>query len=117
MGLKSRAMDTLESARDSLEKGRFWLACLSAHQAVEFHLNEILLDLAGAYMFTHDLRVLLGSLGEDATDQILEVLDYLNPHYTASLHSLSMDYRERTARRCLEYADRVIGWMREGLGR
>ncbi len=117
MDLRSRAMDMLESARDSLKKGRFWLACFSVHQAVELYLKGVLLDLAGTYPFTHDLRVLLDSLGEDAPDEILEALDYLNPHYTASRYSLSMDYRDRSARRCLESAEKVIGWVREKLGR
>ncbi len=117
MDLKRRAMDMLENARDSLKKGRFWLTCFSAHQAVELYLKGVLLDLAGSYPFTHDLRVLLDSLGEDAPDEILEALDYLNPHYTASRYSLSMDYRERSARRCLEYAERVIEWVRGKLGR
>ena len=75
-----------------------------------------MLDLAEAYPFTHDLRVLLDGLGEDAPDEILETLT-TESHYTASRCSLSMDYRERSARRCLEYAERVIEWVRGKLDR
>ncbi len=88
MDLKSRALDMLENARDSLDKGRFWLTCFSAHQAVELYLKGVLFELAGAYPFTHDLRVLMDSLGEDIPDEILEALDYLNPLYSISLSPL-----------------------------
>jgi len=49
MDLKKKAMDLLEVARESFEKGRFWLACFSAHQAVELYLKGVLFELAGTY--------------------------------------------------------------------
>jgi len=61
MDLKKKAMDLLEVARESFEKGRFWLACFSAHQAVELYLKGVLFEPAGTYPFTRDLRLLLES--------------------------------------------------------
>lgn len=117
MDLKKKAMDLLEVARESFEKGRFWLACFSAHQAVELYLKGVLFELAGTYPFTHDLRLLLESLAGDiqVPEGLVDVVDYLNPHYTASRYSLSMEYRKSNAKRCIEYAERIIAWVRENI--
>ncbi|MDK2373389.1 MAG: HEPN domain-containing protein [Candidatus Korarchaeota archaeon] len=119
MDLRRKAMDLLETAKESFEKGRFWLTCLSAHQAVELYLKGVLFELAGTYPFTHDLRLLLESLAGDmkVPEEVIDAADYLNPHYTASRYSLSMEYRKSSAERCLEYAEGIVKWVRENIER
>ena len=94
----------------------YWIVCFEAQQAVELYLRALAIKLTGLYEFTHDLSKLLKYL-EDAGLKILGQLyvyaDALTPHYTLARYpgSKPIEYDEAVARRCIEYMEKIVGWI------
>ncbi len=114
----SKAMEFLEVCREDFSKGRYWLACFHAQQAVELYLKGVLVLKSGSYPFTHSLVELLEtleSMGYEIPDNIFTMAEALERHYTRARYpgaGLAV-YNERVASRCISYAEKIIGYIKE----
>jgi len=115
-----KALVFLDEARDDVERGRYWLACFHAQQFAELALKGVLLKLVGSYPFTHSLVELLEALealGHRVDEEVYTVAEALEKHYTRARYpgtGLAV-YNERTARRCIEHAERIRRLVEEVL--
>ena len=108
----------LSDAERHLSEGHYWLTCFEAHQAVELYLKALLTALTGLHTFTHDLVELLDALGSvDITvpQELYIFADALTPHYTMARYPgrKPVKYNRGLGIRCLEYARRIINWVKE----
>ena len=110
--LIKKAEDWLETAKDALREGRFWLTCYASHQAVELYAKGVLFMRAGSYPFTHNLVTLIKLIDLNASIEVLNSCRVLNPHYSASRYDSSSIYDKDTAEQCLTHAEVVITWLR-----
>ncbi len=115
-----KAEEFLEEAKDDLGRGRFWLACFHAQQAVELFLKGVLISRVGTYPFTHSLVELLETLeglGLKVPEEMYTLAESLERHYTRARYpgvGLTV-YNDRVAKRCLNYAERIISFVKEVL--
>ena len=113
-----KAKEFLEEAKDDISKGRYWLACFHAQQAAELYLKGTLIRLVGSYPFTHSLVELLGqleTLGHSVPEELYTVAEALEKHYTRARYPSTglTIYNERVAKRCVEYAERIIKFIEQ----
>ena len=103
-------------AKRHVEEGVYWAACFEAQQAAELYLKALQLALTGVHEFTHDLSRLLYFLEEsglNVPEDLYAAADALTPHYTNARYpgAKAIVYDERAARRCIEYMERIVGWV------
>ena len=108
----------LKEAKRHLEEGVYWIVCFESQQASEFYLKALLVALTGLNPYTHDLSELLKSLedlGFEAPPELYAYADALTPHYTLARYPgrKPISYTREMAERCLSYAERIIGWIKE----
>ncbi|MET1159466.1 MAG: HEPN domain-containing protein [Thermoprotei archaeon] len=111
-----------EEAYEAYKRGRYWLACFHMQQAVKLFLRGLLVREAGSYPFTHSLVELLEaleSLKYNVSEEIYAYADALEKHYIrARCPGVGLAvYNERTGKRCLEYGEKIIEYLKEILGR
>jgi len=104
-----------EAAR-YLEEGVYWAVCFASHQAAELYLKALQVAILGVHDFTHDLSRLLHGLEEAGLSvprELYMVTDALTPHYTLSRYPgrKPVTYDKGLAQRCLEYMERIVGWV------
>ena len=107
----------LRDAENHIKDGLYWLSCFEAQQAAELYLKGYLLARTGTYPFTHDLAELLRvikSLGVDVPVELYVYADALSGEYTLSRYPGRKPrvYNGDTASRCVEYARRIVGFIR-----
>jgi HEPN domain-containing protein len=104
-------------SRRYLQEGVYWAACFAAHQAVELYLKALQVALTGVHDFTHDLARLLEGLEEaglQVPGDLYTLADALTPHYTMARYPgrKPVTYDKRLAERCVNYMERIIGWVK-----
>jgi HEPN domain-containing protein len=104
-------------AERHVNDGLYWLSCFESQQAAELYLKGLIVAKAGTHPFTHDLAELLRvikSLGFDFPIELYVYADALSGEYTLSRYPGRKPrvYNDETARRCVEYARRIIEWVR-----
>lgn len=109
-----------KEAKEAYSKGIYWLACFHAHQSIEFYLKGILEIKAGAYPFTHDLKLLLktySSMGINIPEDLLMKAELLTPHYTLARYGGKsvFEYNEERAKNCINYAEEILNWLKKTL--
>ena len=107
----------LRDAENHIKDGLYWLSCFEAQQAAELYLKGYLLMKVGAYPFISDLARLLGvikSLSIDVPTELYVYADALSGEYVLSRYPdmKSRVYNKDTAIRCVEYARRIVGFIR-----
>ena len=119
------AEDDLATATDLLRLGRFSKACYFAQQAAEKALKALLIKRLNRYVHTHSVRELLEfvreggiSVGED----LLRVGDMLDRYYVPTRYPNAWPsgaphrhYTENDAREAIEYASKVMDFVRSNL--
>ncbi len=108
-------------ARRLLEEGVYWASCFAAQQAVELYLKAFQVALTGVHVFTHDLSRLLYTLEEAGVavpGELYPLADALTPHYTLARYpgSKTLTYDSRIASRCVDYMERILGWLKDAAG-
>ena len=96
--------------------GYHWLACFEAQQAAELYLKALLVALAGAHPYTHDLVELmeaLEQLGLRVPEELRVYGDALTPHYTMARYPgrKPLVYNDARAERCIRQARAIIEWV------
>lgn len=107
-----------EEAKRHYGEEVYWYTCFASHQAVEFYLKAFILALTGLHPFTHDLVELLDaikSIGYHVPEELYVYADALTPHYTMARYPgrKPIRYNKDLGRRCLEYAEKIITWIKE----
>ncbi len=114
-----KAKEFLEEARDDVSRGRYWLACFHAQQAVELFLKGVLISKVGTYPLNSLVEILetLEGLGLKVPDEVYTMAESLERHYTRARYPGVglVVYNDRVARRCLTYAERIIGFIKDVL--
>ncbi|MGC8607572.1 MAG: HEPN domain-containing protein [Vulcanisaeta sp.] len=107
----------LKDAENHVNDRLYWLSCFEDQQAAELYLKGFLMARVGTYPFTHDLAELLRtikSLGVDVPMELYLYADALSGEYTLAKYpgrELRV-YNEDTAVRCVEYARRLIEFVK-----
>ena len=113
----------LERARRSLEEGDRGAATFWAQQAAEKALKAVLLALRGDFPKTHSIRRLFDELGSSlglSREELEEAYEltqfYYLPRYPDIVEGVPDDViSERTARRAVAVAERVVEAARRAL--
>ena len=108
----------IRDAERHFEEGVYWIVCFESQQSVELYLKGLLVGATGLHPYTHDLSELLDSLkgiGLNPPEELYVLGDALTPHYTLARYPgrKPIKYSKETAKRCLEYARRIIKWVKE----
>ncbi|MFQ5801948.1 MAG: HEPN domain-containing protein [Candidatus Methylomirabilales bacterium] len=117
--LLGQAEEDLETARVTVEHGRYYAAAFFAQQAAEKGLKALYLLMRREPTFTHDLSRIAEQLGapvevrEDAADLTPE---YLITRYPNAANAVPAKlYTKRKAEASLERARRIMGWVKTSL--
>ncbi len=107
----------IRDAEKHLEEGNYWLSCFEAQQACELYLKALCLQVTGIHPFTYDLVELINYLADAGLNppENLEVYaDALTPYYTLARYPGKplVKYRREVASRCIDYARRIISWVK-----
>ena len=108
------ADDDLEAAKELLKLGKYRILAFHAQQAVEKYLKAYLLEKKGNYPFTHSIAFLIKSCIE--VDRDFEYLydigaQELTKYYTVTRYLPLMHVPEEEARKALEIAEKVRGFV------
>ena len=119
------AEDDLATATDLLRLGRFSKACYFAQQAAEKALKALLIKRLNRYVHTHSVRELLEMVREGGirvSEDLLRVGDILDRYYVPTRYPNAWPsgapyrhYTEGDAREAIEYANRVMDFVRSNL--
>lgn len=119
----AQALRDLKAARDSLEDGNYEWSCFQAHQAAGKAVKALLYAY-GRSSWGHSIVELLSIAGElgGLSEDLLVYARELDRHYIPSRYPNAFEsgypgmyYDEVTARRALEAAEGILGWVRERL--
>ncbi|MFP3237799.1 MAG: HEPN domain-containing protein [Caldivirga sp.] len=107
----------LKDSENHIKDGLYWLSCFEAQQAAELYLKAFLMAKVGTYPFTHDLAELLRiikSLGIEVPTELYVYADALSGEYSLSRYPGRKPkvYNEDTSVRCVDYARRLIGFIK-----
>jgi HEPN domain-containing protein len=108
----------LRNARRNYDEGVYWLTCFSAHQAVDLYLKSLIVALTGIHPYTHDLVELLDAVravGIEVSSEVSLACELLTPHYTLARYpgKRVYSYTSERGRLCVEYAEKVVEWVRK----
>ncbi|MCC6055013.1 MAG: HEPN domain-containing protein [Thermosphaera sp.] len=108
----------LRNARRNYDEGVYWLTCFSAHQGVELYLKSLIVALTGIHPYTHDLVELLDAVravGIEVSSEVSLACELLTPHYTLARYpgKRVYSYTSERGRLCVEYAEKVVEWVRK----
>ena len=116
------AEDDLATATDLLRLGRFSKACYFAQQAAE---KALLIKKLNRYVHTHSVRELLEIVREGGIhigEDLLRIGDMLDRYYVPTRYPNAWPsgaphrhYTEGDAREAIEYASKVMGFVRSNL--
>ena len=84
--LRRRALRFLDDARRALQDGFYDMAGFYAEQAAQLYAKALLLELAGYVPTTHDVRDILGLIGEALPEDLKQ-----------RLHAFSREHRHELA--------------------
>ncbi len=119
------AKDDLAAAIDLMRLGRYSKACYFAQQAAEKALKALLIKRLNRYEHTYSVRELLEILrnnGVDVGDDLIRIGDELDRYYVQTRYPNAWPsgaphkhYTEEDARRAVDHASRVVGFVESNL--
>ncbi len=116
------AEDDLLDAQILLRNGRYAAAAFHAHQAAEKALKAAIVEVRRVLPpKIHNLIRLASILGTE-DPEILDILRRLNPHYRVARYPDAANgipsevYSESISAELVEYAERVVAWVKKLLG-
>uniref|UniRef100_A0A7C5TGT3 HEPN domain-containing protein n=1 Tax=Ignisphaera aggregans TaxID=334771 RepID=A0A7C5TGT3_9CREN len=107
----------LVNAERHFSEGIYWLTCFEAHQASELYLKSLIITITGSHPYTHDLGELidvLNAMGFKPSNDVIMSCELLTPHYILSRYpgKHSIKYTIDRGRRCVEYAKKIVEWVK-----
>jgi len=119
------ALDDYQAAVDLMRLGRYSKACFFAQQAAEKAVKALAIKRAGAYVDIHSVAELLRRLRGvvEVPEELVAIGDRLDRYYVPTRYPNAWPwgaphkhYTEEDARVAIEYAGRVLEFVKREIG-